>query len=94
MRVAEVDGERGDSVADGDALLGPGGEPAHGEAVAQLVQADPGGADRPAQPEPAGQLHEGPREDVVVESVAAFRDEEGAAQAVVAQNPALLRVVP
>ena len=82
MHVAQVDGERREPVADGDPLLGPGGEPGHGEAVTQLVQADPAGADRPAQPEPAGQLPEGPGEDVVVESVAAFGDEEGAARAV------------
>ena len=62
MHVAEVDGERREPVADDDPLLGPGGEPGHGEAVTQLVQADPAGTDRPALPEPAGQLHEGPDE--------------------------------
>ena len=77
MHVAEVDGERGEPIADYDPLLRPGGEPAHGEAVAQLVQADPTGTDWPAQPERAGQVHEGPSEDVVVESGAAFGDEEG-----------------
>ena len=39
--VAEVNGERGEPITDYDSLLRPGGEPAHGEAVAQLVQADP-----------------------------------------------------
>ena len=76
--VAEVDGERGEPIADYDSLLRAGGEPAHGEAVAQLVETDPTGADWPTQPESAGQLHEGPGEDVVVESGAAFGDEEGA----------------
>ena len=90
--VAEVDGERGEPIADYDSLLRPGGEPAHGEAVAQLVQADARGADPPAQAEPASQLHEGPGEDVVVESGAAFGDEEGATQAIVAENPALFGV--
>ena len=33
MHVAEVDGERGKLVADGDALLRPRGQPVHGEAV-------------------------------------------------------------
>ena len=92
--MAEVDGERGEPVADDDPLLRPGGEAAHGEAVAQLVQADAAGANRPAQPEPAGQLHERPGQGVVVESAAAFRDEEGARQAVVAEDPALLGVGP
>ena len=92
--VAEVDGERGEPIADYDSLLRPGGEPAHGEAVAQLVQADPRGAGWPAQAEPAGQLHERPGEDMVVESGAAFGDEEGATQAVVAESPTLLGVGP
>ena len=92
MHVAEVDGERGKLVADGDALLRPCGQPVHGEAVAQVMKADPAGADGPTQPEPAGQLREGSGEDVVVESGAAFGDEEGVAQAVIAENPALLGV--
>ena len=92
MQVAEVDGERGEPIADHDPLLRPGGEPAHGEAVSQLVQADSTGADWPTQPEPAGQVHEGPGEDVVVESGTVFGDEEGAAHAVVAEDAALLGV--
>ena len=90
--VAEVDGERGEPIADYNSLLRPGGEPAHGEAVAQLVQADPRGTGRPAQAEPAGQLHERPGEDVVVESGAAFGNEEGTAEAVIAEDAALLGV--
>ena len=77
MHVAEVDGEGGEPIADYDSLLRPGGEPVHGEAVAQLVQADTAGADGSAQPELGGQVHERAGEDVVVESGTAFGDEEG-----------------
>ena len=48
--MAEVDGERGEPIADHDSLLRPSGEPAYGEAVAQLVQADAWGADRQLAP--------------------------------------------